>query len=526
MSRRWASRSVAGALVAPLILCSCAGFRIHDEGRAKLAAAGKQSYVDAKVPEVVEADRKNLQLLLGEELKVVRDSFALQVNFAALEIANNATPMASTYDEAAVRLKALGFESPKDVRVLLHHAIDARETNERLGDYEKVFRSAKVPPPPCASAPEKLTLPATIDKKLADRLNAIYPEYFKLCQARLAGMPRRGLLASAYAQWSEAKAAQDDRRHHQSEAAVALQSAKTAYEAVMEEIAKAENRGKDLSARITSTSAALKSALDAAKGLDGVDNESSIEALVDLLTASAGGEVDPADKKVARAAIVAKEIPSVAQDISDLQARRTRPPVSGLLIALRHQTILAEHAKKRVALADERVNVLKARYDAYQTESERWLQFTDAMCNYAVRSAGGKHPGGAKCDQFVVDQAGACTLEGKPLSQCALNNPWNERLRASQAPEHKREMYKAVAAYLQAIALQARPEEERFREIDVRHRETLLAKKTAIDVWDNLVNVPLDQLNAFYQTGIKPAEIADLIIKALGFTAIAIGVSK
>ena len=68
--------------------------------------------------------------------------------------------------------------------------------------------------------------------------------------------------------------------------------------------------------------------------------------------------------------------------------------------------------------------------------------------------------------------------------------------------------------------------EQSFREIDVRHRETLLARRSAIEGWNSLVSVPIDQLNAYYSGGIKPAELADFIVKALGFTAIAVGVSK
>ena len=99
-------------------------------------------------------------------------------------------------------------------------------------------------------------------------------------------------------------------------------------------------------------------------------------------------------------------------------------------------------------------------------------------------------------------------------------------MRAVEDPEAKRELYKAMTNYLQALTLQSVPADETFREIDVRHRQILVAKDTAIQVWDNLVAVPLDQLNGYYQSGVRPAEIADLIIKALGFTAIAIGVAK
>jgi hypothetical protein len=54
----------------------------------------------------------------------------------------------------------------------------------------------------------------------------------------------------------------------------------------------------------------------------------------------------------------------------------------------------------------------------------------------------------------------------------------------------------------------------------------LLAESSAIQAWNNLVSVPLDQLDGYYQGGLKPAEIADLLVKALGFTAITVGVSR
>jgi hypothetical protein len=88
------------------------------------------------------------------------------------------------------------------------------------------------------------------------------------------------------------------------------------------------------------------------------------------------------------------------------------------------------------------------------------------------------------------------------------------------------ELDKAETAYLQAQFAAVAPTEQRFREIDLRHREALLARQTALRAWDNLITTPLVQLDNFHQTGLKPQELADFIVKALGFTAIAIGVSK
>jgi hypothetical protein len=290
--------------------------------------------------------------------------------------------------------------------------------------------------------------------------------------------------------------------------------------------------GKDLSKEIEDKAKKLANVVENAKKLaKGLENEPYIDALVDLLTATAGGNVDPKDPALAGAVAVAKQIPSLAGDIDALEKRRTALPVAGLLIALRHQTLLAEMAKQRAALAQERVEILKEKRELYLQAAARWLDFFDATCNYAVLGAEQKPPG-EKCDRFSVSLVKAepvtvdCNYDGAKLEKCLLAQAWKERLRESEKPEIKRQLYAAVAAYLQAITLQARPLEQSFKEIDVRHRETLLSKKTAIEQWDNLVSVPLDQLEAYYKAGVTPAEIADLIVKALGFTAIAIGVSQ
>ena len=54
--------------------------------------------------------------------------------------------------------------------------------------------------------------------------------------------------------------------------------------------------------------------------------------------------------------------------------------------------------------------------------------------------------------------------------------------------------------------------------------DTVLGKDTEDS--NNLVEIPIAQLDAYFQAGIKANEIADLIVKALGLSAIVIGVTK
>jgi len=513
-------------------LLGCSAFTLHDESRAKLAADGKQLYADSKVTEVLQADRKNLELILAEEIKTVQENQRIQVDYALLAVANNSTPMADTYEEGLRRLKELGFDSPKAMRALLKGNVDTGQTRRTLQSFAKVFREAGVAPPDCERLPHSLELPATLPDSKKARLKAIYPQYEKLCKAlKEPSLPPEGQVTRAYGDWVDAQRSAEESKKRAAELRQEVASAKTAYDQAVQKgldpKVKADERAKDVEQASKKLAGALSKAQEANLG---IENDERIGALVQLLTATAGGDINTTDVEVKKAALVAKQIPSLTRDIGELESRRTAPPVSGLLIALRHQTLLADAAKNRTTLADERVAILKARYDAYYQEAERWLRFLDAMCSYAVLGEFKRDPG-SECDDFQVQVTSSppqtkCQLKGASLPNCALGTPWKARMNVNESGPVKRELYKALAAYLQALGLQVLPREESFREIDVRHRETLLAKQSALEAWDNAIGVPLEQLDAYYKAGVRPAELADLIVKALGFTAIAIGVAQ
>jgi hypothetical protein len=61
--------------------------------------------------------------------------------------------------------------------------------------------------------------------------------------------------------------------------------------------------------------------------------------------------------------------------------------------------------------------------------------------------------------------------------------------------------------------------------MDLEHRQSLVDNRHAIQAWDNIIDVPIDQLQAYHEDGIKPEDLSDLIIKAVGLTAIAVGVN-
>lgn len=520
-----------------MLLQSCAGFVIHDEARSKIATDTKQSYADAKITEVPKADAKNLETLLAAELEVLRDASRTELDFALLALANNTTPMGFTVVNASDRLKELGIPSLQQLRdVGKRLSMSAGEVRKLRNDGKMLEGWDNVKAPACQDgilATVPLPKDATDDQKKKDFQND-YDVYRNRCLAilKLIDLSLQGKIGAAFLEWQSAQSALDESVDRQKAEAAKVKAAKKAYDEVVAARAEAAKKGQDLSEQIADKAKKLAEAVAAAKKVDkGVENDAFIDSLIDLLTATAGGDVSPKDPGLQGAVAVAKLLPSLAGDMAALEANRTAPPVS-LLIALRHQTLLAENAKKRAALAAERVDILKTKYDLYLKAADRWQLYFDASCNYAVVGSGKPYPRGTACDKFSVtkdieNKTIECRLDDVVLAPCLLAQTWKKQLRGHQdQPVLKRQLYESVAAYLQAVTLQARPLEQSMREIDVRHRETLVAKQTAIEQWDNLVGVPLEQLEAYYKAGVKPAELADLIVKALGFTAIAIGVSK
>ncbi len=121
-----------------------AGVRLQDEPRAAAITAIKDNYADADVLAVIETEKQNLDRLLAEEIKTVRENNQLQIDFALLSIADDNKPMALTYvDEAVSRIHALGYsEGPRHVRMALEaefgSVLRRRELQDRRRRIEKV----------------------------------------------------------------------------------------------------------------------------------------------------------------------------------------------------------------------------------------------------------------------------------------------------------------------------------------------------------------------------------------------------
>jgi hypothetical protein len=71
-----------------------------------------------------------------------------------------------------------------------------------------------------------------------------------------------------------------------------------------------------------------------------------------------------------------------------------------------------------------------------------------------------------------------------------------------------------------------RQEELDYMLIAVDHKAALDVSAIALAQWENMIGVPIQQLETFYASGITPAELSKILFQAAGLSAIAVGVLK
>jgi hypothetical protein len=537
---RQSAGGAAALFIGICLLGGCSNLRLHDETRARLAAETKDQYAKADVPGILDVEAKNLDLLLAESIKVSRENHKLQLDFALLSIAADQTPMADTWFQALEHLKSIGFDATSDtksLRAFLKANSTAEVRDRQLATFADFIKQDTGHLPP--ECPADTLLPTVtewakqwnIPDVHRDTTTPLYAEYESACkqlqEARRRGLPEKGSLADVAARLKDQLEERQAKTKEIAQQTGKLKDARAAYQAAVDAATASTARCADGEKAISKTAQdAFKAAQKAADKVDlSVANEERIRQLLVLLEAAAGGGPEPAS--VNAAARVAREFPSLWHDMCELQAIGKAPSVGNLLLALRHATLLVDYAQQQRALADARIDFLVRKQALLRQEAEQWLRFLDAFCSYAVLAADGKSPG-ANCSSFKVSTDGAtCTLSGQTLkAPCAARNSWGTNLGTRGKKAATRELDKALLAYQRGFALRAEASDVDFRIIDVHHRETLARKQFAVRDWDALVGGGVGQLDAYFAAGIKPAEIADLFVKAIGFIAIAIGIAQ
>ena len=166
------------------------------------------------------------------------------------------------------------------------------------------------------------------------------------------------------------------------------------------------------------------------------------------------------------------------------------PQVSHLLLIQEHQRLERDQIARTIERQTVHLSLLIQQQDAltrelkYLNKAIRWVELAGAA------------PGDKSLTQWVRTQP--ATPEGRAISSAIVSALFDYAISwtAARVPQEEIE-YKIIA---------------------LRHEAALDASDFALQRWNNLIGIPLKQLEAYHAAGIKPETVANLL-SAAGITA-------
>ncbi len=542
------------ACAAQVGLSGCAGLYPHDAERAA-ATAGIAKNLDAVRPELFAKDRRSdLQKLLQYEVDALAErkkaSLALYAHVISQPSAEVGVESPSPWFTGFFRDTRARFgdsSKPIDIGALLASgripaSVEMRQ-KALAESIEEIFGSAALD----SSCPKSDKLSEYIDQRkralqgtpvpgggqvwtaelLDEELETYKAECEGINKAREEVMIVGPELKSTANALAEAKAKVSARVNVSKSRQKALQSAKNAFDKAMIELETAQGTGAATEKRLRDSAARIKRQLDRlAKVAPEAASDSRLSALADLLGAAGDGS-ESAAKSASSSLVVASAIPGLANAWQ--QSRTVLPPVSHLLLALNHELAEAEKIRAILAVEKRELALLEERGRLLRSELSSRVRTLRLVCKMHTGSTNA-------CQQIdlIDDEKPNARFEltaKDPLNGSAVSGVFKKSLPELESGPPTGKM---TAGEVRELAISLLESYQSAFDIALNglyatnliHEKMGIEHESAYRQWFNLTQVPTKQLEHYYAGGVKPAEIADLLLKALGVTGIAIGVSK
>jgi hypothetical protein len=522
---------------------------IYNSENDKLASDIQTLYDSANITQLAQEENANLDKLLQAELDNVDALYQQKLTTLLLNMADGNEPVNQFRQKNLRRVNEIGLASLSAAQDYLNAKVRINQLAQTTDDIYQQVSSFDRNIPTCSSArnlPEQAPIlkvghgDSTAAK--AQLFNLIYANYRNSCQALLQAYDNLASMPTPASELMQTHTDLQALNHHIVQQTLlrqglskTLRDAKAEYNTALEAYqAVQSNEAANTLEQQRQKLADLIKTLDKTQHKVGhtLIAEAKISAIQDILTAMASQDDIAEDQIRARspqlqlAIEVASVSPAIASTLANMHSRATAESLSELLIEMQHQALLISHNKQRQAIDIQRQALLQQRQQLLQKELVLRMHSLNALCHYSTYQAGLAKPDIQQCHALKVSDQ-LCQLgENLQIESCSLAAPWpfaEDNFR--RGTDAKRALYNSVAQFSQAHIHQAQLDKNTYQLMDLEHRQSLVDNRHAIQAWDNIIDVPIDQLQAYHEDGIKPEDLSDLIIKAVGLTAIAVGVN-
>ena len=307
------------------------------------------------------------------------------------------------------------------------------------------------------------------------------------------------LLVEAYNKLNETRTELLDARTAAEAAQSQFKSAVKAYE----EAAKAnlQRPGTDTQNKVDKAAEGIKKALEnLTKVGDKIGLEIAAAEQIDrinlLLEAAGSGEVDKdaieKNSDLAGALGVANALPGFIDNAKFIKGLVAAPPISSLLLEKAKLQAIAADAKRAVERQEKLLSLRAQKIEALAQEA-------DLMSS-------------------TEDYVGAAEAGGASIS---LDDLVEQKI----DQERRENLTRGIEEYLSVFTGPQRELNElAYREIALQREQGLDRTETSLRIWQASIQVPVDALAAYYETGLKPEDVVQFL-QAIGLGAIAAGVN-
>ncbi|BFM14599.1 hypothetical protein R50073_07820 [Maricurvus nonylphenolicus] len=521
---------------------------IYNSENDKLASDIQSLYASANINQLAQEESANLDKLLQAELDNVDALYQQKLTTLLLNMADGNQPVNQFRQKNLRRVNEIGMASLPAAQDYLNAKVRINQLTQTTDDFYQQVSSFNRNIPPCSSAsklPEQAPILKVAHNDSAavktQLFNLIYANYRNNCETLLQAQESLASMPSPASELMQTYTDLETLNHTiaqqtllRSQLTKSLKQAKSEYKAALKTYQAIQtNEAGDALEQHRQKLADLVKTLDKAQHKVGhtLMAEAKISAIQDILSAMASqDEIAEAQSRerspeLQLAIDVASASPSIASTLANMHSRTKAESLSELLIEMQHQALLISHNKQRQAIDLQRQALLQQRQQLLQKELVLRMHSLNALCHFSTYQAGLAKPDIQQCHALKVTGQRCQLGEDLQIESCSLAAPWPfAEDNFQRGTDAKRALYNSVAQFSQAHIHQAQLDKNTYQLMDLAHRQSLVDNRHAIQAWDNIIDVPIDQLQAYHEDGIKPDDLSDLIIKAVGLTAIAVSV--
>lgn len=552
MSRKPMQQQIPRILTALLIsfsvgICGCSSLRIHRPQDLSNAQQAQMQFQAAELTQTVAAERDRLRTVLTEELELVRQHTLARRDARLLYIIGEGDTYeawAFLEDDIKGRLKELGvgdFAYLKDLMRRQAQAEQRKVNLDRIADNYETVR-AKEPTLPVLGCPQRSEADPFSAENFAAKI--FWDEYAQEClkylkikrgRAEGAGMSADAPLANGDV-IKNMRAAKKEAKMATSAASKALATAKRNYAESLKnpdvDAREAARESMRVAARnLIHRADDVKSALN--KLIQGQDTGSALKALglddlvskykkaesgldlqglglvvSDLISVPALAKLEASRGQLMlglSATLQGETASKVFDSLKAIGVALDDPadaPLTAIVLKEKQLELDIVAARKREAFYDNTLALLREQEAAYRDELAFLGQ--SELIRRELEATG--------CLSEVSNQ------ESEYLEQLFTDKD-------VKVVKCRERVFRLLAQYSAAWTIgRVKSEQIDYRLIALHHESALDTSEIAFQKWDSLLGLPMNQLVAFYETGLKPEDIMS-IIQALGLGAIAVGVN-